>query len=127
MSHHYGKPLAVKVAGGKLTIEIGIHTLAHAVAFADWSNRYTESGDYVRTFAISEPEQFAGDIAHAMEDEREDGSTPLSDFLDKMAEAAIDDGAMGAEYDQHIKHGEFASSEKWAAEAHPAPAAPPQE
>lgn len=115
MSHHYGKPLAVKVSGGKLTIEIGIHTLAHAAAFADWANKWTEAkGDYLREFAITDAEQFAGDIAHAMQDEREDGSTPLSDFLDAMTQAALDDGSMAVEYDQRIKHGEFSPLETWA-------------
>lgn len=113
MSHHYGQPLTVKVSGGKLVIEIGTHVLAYAVACADWANSH-DGEDYIRTFAITDPTQFAADVKHAMLDEREDGSTPLSDFLDKMAEAALDDGSMAVEYDQCIKHGTFAKSEKWA-------------
>lgn len=115
MSYYYGKPLAVEVSSGKVTIEIGIHTLAHASAYSDWANPFDEArDDYIRTFAITDPEQFAGDVAHAMEREREDGSTPLSDFLDKMMQSALDDGSMGAEDEQAIKHGQFSPLETWA-------------
>lgn len=113
MPHHYGSPLKVSVKGGDLVIRIGIGTLAHAVSYADWANQWN-GRDYVRTFAITDTQQFADDVAYAMQHEREDGSSPLSDFLDRMTEAALDDGSTGAEYDQHIKHGEFAPSETWA-------------
>ena len=109
-------PLAVKVERGKLTIEIGINTAAHACRYSDWANPYDEAtGDYIRTFAIADPEQFAKDIALAMLDEQENGSSPLTDFLDKMTEAAINDGSTGiAEGEQRIKHGEFSPLETWA-------------
>lgn len=116
MSQHYGQPLAVTVGNGKLVIEIGIHTLAHAVSYAEWANKWN-GRDYLRDFAITDPIQFAKDVAHAMQDEREDGSTPLSDFLDAVSEAALDDGSTGAEYEQQIKTGEFASTETWAKES----------
>jgi len=112
--YHYGRPLAVRVAGGKLVIEIGIHTLAHAASYADWANPFDEArDDYIRTFAITDAVEFAKDVQHAMLDEREDGSTPLSDFLDKAMEAALDDGSLGCEYEQSIKHGETAECETW--------------
>lgn len=115
MSHHYGKPLAVKMEGGVLTIEIGVHTLAHAVAFADWSNPFNHDKDEnLRMFAISDPEAFAKDVIRAMLHEDELGASPLSGFLDRVTEAAVDDGAEGCEFDQQIKHGEFAACEKWA-------------
>lgn len=103
--NHYGRPLAVTVKNGVLRIEIGVDTLAHAVRHSDWSHRFDESRqEYVRSFAITDPTQFAGDVVHALLDEREDGSTPLSDFLDKMTEAAVDDGSEGCEYDQRITY-----------------------
>ena len=115
---HYGQPLAVKVAGGKLVIEIGIHTLAHAMAFSNWANPYNERrGDYIRTFAIADVEQFAKDVKHAMLDEREDGSTPLSDFLDKASQDAVEDGSEGLHEDEHvIKYGTFSQIETWASD-----------
>jgi hypothetical protein len=117
-SHHYGEPLKVQVVDGKLIIEIGAYTLAHAVAFADWANRWIpKHRDYIRTFAITDPLQFAKDTAMAMQHEKEDGSSPLSDFLDKMTEAALDDGSTGAEFDQAIEHGHFSQLEGWSRKA----------
>ena len=115
MSHHYGQPLNVRVVDGKLVIEIGTHVLAHAVSYADWANPYDEkTGDYLRSFAITDAETFAKDVKRAMNDEREDGSTPLSDFLDAMTQAAVDDGTEACEFDQSIKHGTTATIETWA-------------
>ena len=114
--HHYGRPLEVSIERGALVIRIGIETLAHAVTYADWANPYNEAtGDYIRNFAIVDAPQFASDVAHEMMREREDGSTPLSDFLDKMAEAAIDDGSLGLheDFDHRIKHGEKSPLETW--------------
>ena len=109
--HYYGKPLAVRVQRGRLTVEIGIDVLAYAVAFSDWANPFDEAkDDYIRTFAITDPVQFAKDVKYAMLHEREDGSTPLSDFLDKMCEAALDDGSTGTD-EASIPHGQFAPAE----------------
>lgn len=114
-AHHYGLPLNVNVTDGVLRIEIGVNTLAHAITYADWANPYDESThDYIRTFAITDAEQFAKDVQAAMLHEREDGSSPLSDFLDKMSEAALDDGSTGCEVEQRIRHGQTAAAETWA-------------
>jgi hypothetical protein len=103
------------VRDGRLCIEIGVHVLAYATAFADWANPFDEErNDYIRTFAIEDAHQFAKDVQDAMLAEREDGSTLLSDFLDKMAQAAIEEGSLGLHEDeQSIKHGEFAPCETW--------------
>jgi hypothetical protein len=55
------------------------------------------------------------DVVHEMLREREDGSTPLSDFLDKMSQNAIDDGSLGLheDFDHRIKHGEKSPLETW--------------
>jgi hypothetical protein len=114
--NHYGKPLSVSVENGELRIVIGVNTLASAVSYSDWANPYDEKRqDYIRTFAITDAERFTQDVVHAMQREKEDGSTPLSDFLDAMTEAAVDDGSEVCEYDQIIKNGENAASESWAA------------
>lgn len=112
---HYGKPLEVRIERAALVIRIGQQTLAYAVRYSDWANPWSdEANDYVRTFAITDLPEFVKDVQRAMLYEREDGSTPLSDFLDQMAQAALDDGSMGCEYDQQIKHGETAPVETWA-------------
>jgi hypothetical protein len=109
-----GQPLTVIVADGKLIVEIGIHTLAHAVSFADWANPYDEpSGDYIRAFAILDPEEFAKDVTRAMQSEAEDGSTQLTDFIDEMAETAMAHGSTATD-EARVTHGHFDPRETWA-------------
>jgi hypothetical protein len=117
LGHYYGRPLSASVKNGRLVIEIGVQTLAHAVTYADWANPFNLStDDYIRDFAICDAPQFASDVVHEMLREAEDGSTPLSDFLDAMSKAAIEDGSLGCCEDDHrIKHGETAPCETWAA------------
>lgn len=99
-AHHYGSPLTVKLERGAVVIRIGAETLAHALKFADWAIRYDEvRDDYLQPYRVTDPTELAKDVIHAMLREEEDGSTPLSDFLDKMTEAAIDDGCIGVEDD----------------------------
>lgn len=112
---YYGNPLTAKVEDGRLLISIGVQTLAHAVTCAAWANPYDEQRrDYIRTFAITDPTTFAKDVVRAMLAELEDGSSALSDFLDDVAEAAVDDGSEACEYEQVIKHGTTAPVETWA-------------
>lgn len=91
--------LVVEVKDEELVIRIGIDTLAFAAnesgVFTDFDD---ERGDWVQKYKVIDPLAFAGDVQRAMLDEREDGSTPLSDFLDKMDEAALNDGAEGIQY-----------------------------
>lgn len=116
--HHYGRPLEVNVENGALVIRLGAQTLAHAVSYADWANPFDEDRhDYIRTFAITDAQTFAKDVVHAMQREREDGSTPVSDFLDAMTRAAVDDGSEACEYEQRIPHGTTAPSETWASQS----------
>ena len=115
---YYGRPLEVSVKDGQLVVAIGVQTLAHATTFADWANPWRDDdseqgGDYMRDFAILDAHQFAKDVLHAMLHEREDGSTPLSDFLDKMSLAAIEDGSIATD-EAWIKHGETDPRETWA-------------
>lgn len=115
MAHYYGKPLTVEVKNGQLAISIGVETLAHSASYSDWANPYDEARrDYIRTFAITDAVEFAKDVERAMLREKEDGSSPLSDFLDAAMESAVEDGSMACEYEQRIKHGKTAKCETWA-------------
>lgn len=101
--------MEVSIEHGALVVRIGINTLAYAVTYSDWANPYdTATGDYIRTFVIVDQERFAKDVLHEMLREREDGSTPLSDFLDKMSEEAVNQGSIGldGDFDHRILHGE---------------------
>jgi hypothetical protein len=109
----YNEPLTVTMERCALVIRIGVRTLAHAVTYSDWANQYEyEMGDYLRKFAITDAEVFANDVRHAMLSEREDGSTPLTDFIDKMTRAAVEDGSEATD-EANIKHGETDQREEW--------------
>jgi hypothetical protein len=113
---HYGAPLEVRIEKDALVVRIGVQTLAYAATFSDWANPYDDAtGDYVRSFAIIDATQFASDVAREMLREREDGSSPLSDFLDQMSKNAVDDGSLGLHEDfaHRIKHGEKSPLEMW--------------
>ena len=119
----FGRPLEVSVENGRLVIAIGVRTLAHAVTYADWVNPWRDiedhdaGGDYRRDFVITDAPAFAKDVMHAMLDEREDGSTPISDFLDKMTLAAVEDGSIATDDAPKggIPHGQTDPRETWAA------------
>lgn len=114
MSNHYGQSLSVTVKDGLLQISIGVHVLCNAVAYAEWANVWNdELYDYVRQFAITEPDLLANDVRHEMLHEREDGSTPLSDFLDAMTENAVNEGSMGVLFDRRISAGKTDPDEPW--------------
>jgi len=98
--NHYGNPLKVAMERGALVIRIGADTLAHALKFADWSITFDEAqDDYVQPYKVVDAKELAKDVIHAMLNEREDGSSPLSDFLDAMTKAAIEDGSLGVDDD----------------------------
>jgi hypothetical protein len=98
--NHYGNPLKVQIERGALVIRIGIDTLAYAMKFADWSIQFDETkDDYLQRYRVVDATELAKDVIHAMLREEEDGSTPLSDFLDKMTESAVQDGSLGVDDD----------------------------
>jgi hypothetical protein len=91
-------PLLVDVKRGQLVIRIGVNTLAGAFVFSSNNNPYDEKkGDYVQVLKVIDAKEFAVDITGAMESQEEDGSSPLSDFLDEMFEAAVNNGSMGVD------------------------------
>lgn len=114
------KPLKATVkADGRIAIEIGVATLAHTLAFGDKFNRFDEGlNDYRRTFAVSDPVEFARDVVRALNDEEEDGSTRLTEIIEEAMEAAISDGSLGlADADVSIPYGKFDPvHEQWAEE-----------
>jgi hypothetical protein len=113
---HYDASLDVTIEHGALVVRIGVKTLAHAVTYSDWANPYDENvQDYIRTFAIEDAHEFAKDVMRAMEHEAEDGSSPLTRFIDKASEDAVNDGSLGLheDFDHKIKHGEKSPLETW--------------
>ena len=82
--------------GGHLNLSIGIRTLAFAFENSEANNPFDEDFcDTKRQFSISDPLQFAEDVKHEMSREGEDGSTPLTRFLDLMMDEAVSQGSLG--------------------------------
>jgi hypothetical protein len=92
------QPLKVRVTRGGLEISIGIETLAWAFERTPYAQPYSdEHSNYRQRLRVSDPLEFAHDVRRALTDEEADGSTPLSDLLDKMCEAAAEGGSLGVE------------------------------
>lgn len=92
------QPLKCSVEDDELVIRVGIDTLAVCFEEADENNPFDEKlNDFRRQFAVIDKVEFANDVALAMNDEAENGDTPLNLFLDKMTQAAADDGTLGIE------------------------------
>lgn len=89
-------PLKVSVKQGRLCIEIGVNTLAHACLASPFAWEMTgdrsDRTDPRDRFTIVIG-GFAMDVRGAMLDEREDGSSLLTDLLDKACQKAIEDGS----------------------------------
>lgn len=108
----HNTPLTVKVVDGQLVICIGVDTLACAVAAGDVFH-HESNDEEVRHFAITDTTRFAKEVAIAMDGDEEDGSSLLTDFIERAAQAAIDDGSEGCECDRRILHGEKDKDEKF--------------
>lgn len=85
--------LGVKIVDGKLTIEIGVSALCHAVTHSPYLAQF-DGG-----FEISDEEALVEAICLTLLDEKEDGSTLVYRMFDKAAENAIEDGCDGIEFE----------------------------
>ena len=90
-------PLQTKIENGQLVISIGINTLAYCAEFEGrepfW--KYDDDkNDFVQVYKIIDSKGWAEDLVRELNREEEDGSTPLTDLLDKMSENALDDGSL---------------------------------
>jgi hypothetical protein len=91
-------PLAVHVVDGRLVIEIGIEVLAdafnHSLYATPYSNKHR---DWVPRMRVSDPLEFAKEVALELQNEEEDGATRVTKLLDRACRAAVEDGALGVE------------------------------
>jgi hypothetical protein len=93
-------PLLVALEDGQLIVRIGTNTLAWAFEHGNDNNPFDDAkNDFVQKYRIADPVEFAQDVASAMTAEAEDGSSPLSTFLDRMCDSAVDDGSIAVEED----------------------------
>jgi hypothetical protein len=88
-------PLKAEVIDGRIVISIGVETLKYC------HNRLEEGFEprkgYGSGFLITDATGFARDIVSRLKKEREDGSTILTDLLDKATEEAAEDGSQHVE------------------------------
>lgn len=97
---HQDDPLRVEVTdGGELVIRIGIERLADCFERMDENNPWSdELRDFKKIAEVVDYKEFADDVRSALCVEREDGSTILTDLLDKATMAAFDDGSLGCKH-----------------------------
>jgi hypothetical protein len=82
-------PLACRVIDGVATISIGVNMLCFAVKVG-----LKSEGQWPKEIgAITFPEGFAKEMWNAINNERKDGSTRLTDLLEWAALEAIDNGS----------------------------------
>jgi hypothetical protein len=110
-----GMPLRAEVKDGCLYIAIGEKTLAFAFENSDFNNPFDDAlGDFEKTCHVSDPAQFAEDVCLELNREDEDGSTPLTRFLDSMMQEAFYQGSLGIhdpEEDEDEEGEEYADAE----------------
>lgn len=102
---HRSTPLRVRITrDGVLTIEIGIETLAVAALASPFaeelanefaSDRGVSPGETRpdELYRIANPRGFAGEVRAALTEEREDGSSLLTDVIDAAIRKAYEDGS----------------------------------
>jgi hypothetical protein len=90
------EPLTVDVVGGRLVISIGVETLAFAAVHSEWANPWDDAAnDYRRMIVVTDADLMAREVARALDDEQEDGTTPVHLLLDAAIIAACENGGEG--------------------------------
>jgi hypothetical protein len=81
------KPLKCRISRGVLKIEIGLGTLAHA------AEQMYDAGHPRSTLEVTNPYQFARDVAVELCEEDEYGDIAITRMLDRAIEDAVDNGS----------------------------------
>jgi hypothetical protein len=84
-------PLKAEINDGRLVISIGVDTLCHAIEIG----RSYGLGD----ITITDKDIFVKELLNELNNESEDGSTIIHRMFDKAASNAIENGALGVNYD----------------------------
>lgn len=94
MSEDLDFPLKCAMVEGVILIKVGKHVLMFAAQNheAFWDPETDAYG-----IKITDPDLFAEAVVDALNEEDEDGSTPLTRLLDKAIEHAVDQGCEGIE------------------------------
>lgn len=84
-------PLTYTVENGRLTISIGVETLT-------WAAMYEPRDTATSGMVIADADQFAKDVIQELSAEREDGSTLITDAIDRACGRAFGSGSLGVDY-----------------------------
>lgn len=89
------KYLTYEVVDDELVVRIGIDTLAFAADHSDLFNPFDEDkNDFVQRWKVIDNLEWAKDVVREINREEEDGSSPLTNLLDKASENALDQGSI---------------------------------
>lgn len=92
------QPLKVSVRDGELVIRIGATVLAKAFECAEFNNPFDDkTDDFKKLGQVVFPVMFAREVRDALRHEEEDGSTFVTDMLDKAMSYAFEQGAVSIE------------------------------
>jgi hypothetical protein len=94
------QPLRCEIVDGRIVISVGINTLAGAPADREpWVvyDMADDRNDFYRKLRVTDPEEFAQDVARALEREEEDGTNDLHRLFDKAMIDAVEDGSGAVE------------------------------
>lgn len=110
--HKKDAPLKVGVEGDELVIRIGIGTLAYCFETGEENQPFDEkANDFRRSFKVTDPHKFAKGVGVALQDEEEDGSTPLTKIMDEAFIRAVEDD-MGVDEDGRLVTNEMLQYER---------------
>lgn len=90
-------PLTVEVKDDELQIRIGIDTLKFALECAPEYPLciFDEDRDEYMTYKVEDINQFVEDIVTELDNEQEDGTTPVHLLLDQAMLKAVENGSLG--------------------------------
>jgi len=91
-------PLRCVYVDGVLSFQVGVNTIKWAVEHHPELVDAEHYPGLESPVTVNNPDVFAAELARKINDESEDGSTMLTDMLDKAIMEAIADGADGVRF-----------------------------
>jgi hypothetical protein len=111
-----------RVVKGQIVVSVGQRVLKFATEHHPefWDGETLEDQPYIK---IEDINVFMDEVVNAINDEREDGSTLLTDMLDAAIKSAVENGCEGIDHDYVPKHPDGCDCERCS----PDPTTPTQE
>ena len=94
------RPLQVVVEPTELVIRIGFDTLKMAAEYCPLLFDGESKNCDPPYCEVTDANELAKDVARMIEDEQEDGSSPVRDLIDRAILAAMDDGSVAFKEDE---------------------------